>query len=187
MKEDAAKLPDHGKAPADASWQGAGAESSSRHHYLFGHVALRGIFFENPRMFLQTLEMFGEKLLVRLWHETGRHLHDGQASAPPALATGLAYSIRELRPKLNAVIVVLPPPQRPTEAYFVAMLMPLAKADLKPRYLTLERSVHDDEPGTMLGEWIGDRHYQLGPGPVSNLGSFVACLTTLTQEPSPSG
>ena len=80
-------------------------------------------------------------------------------------------------PSREIVVVVLPKPEHGAESYFVALVV---EANGSARYFTLEHSWNlDDSPRTVLGEWVADRHYNLGTGPDPTEAGFVEAVSRI--------
>lgn len=147
------------------------------HHYLFVHRHLRDAFFRDPAAAVEAFrhpEAAGRAR--RLWAALGEDL--ARASQPVLAVEGLAVSPSMLAGR-RAVVITLPAPEAPSEAWFVALVGPSPTDD--PRYLTLERSVSlAAEPGpdpVMLCEWTADgKHVNYGPQTGHTLERFEALV-----------
>lgn len=145
-------------------------------HYHFAHVALPEAARSDPAGFFSALEGAGAgEYLLDLWRNCRAQF---PSSEDRAESGGLAGSVRELACGLRCALVVMPPPERMTEAHLAAaVLVPgrrrlgLFKAPDGVRYFTLEIT-YDDERRELsnLCEW------QFGPeGERSRLGLGTGC------------
>ena len=147
------------------------------HHYQFAHRWLRDIALrygsdfvrDNPRGNLTGA-------LVAMWHEVGTRLPEVQRLAPDGLATDLRPD-----PSTPMVVVTMPAARHMVEAHFAAIVL----CDEQTRYFVLEESWSPTEPvATVLGEWIGDSHINLGPGPAPDRTAFIEAVLTRVQPHS---
>ena len=163
---------------------------SRPHHYVFGHIALRQIFFHNPPAFVTALAERGEELLKQIWDDVGERIEENEADAVRLPSEGLALTTRKIEPRTLAVVVSLPCPEEATEAYFVGLILSPAQKELwellsaeerVARYVTLELGVNSlsGETRTVLCEWAGESHRNLGEGPEATVDAFVGKLSEM--------
>lgn len=137
------------------------------HHYRFAHQRLPQIMLD-PGVDVLALAAAGrlDSALRSTWTAAAHGIDEAERLAPDGLAGELHGA--------DLVLVTLPPPMGPAEAYFVA----LAAAGSTRRYFTLEMSVSlfGDGAGTVLGEWTADRHVNYGPGPAPTAPDFLAAV-----------
>jgi hypothetical protein len=154
-------------------------------HYKFAHHALRQAAMENPAKCLGLLQSpVAQRFLNELWEavRTGC-MQSAEPGLPPEPgAEGLEADMTQVGP-YSAVIVTLPKPMVPTEAFFVAMVLRSyiraedgLTVDRHPvlLYYTLEYGGirEDGSPRTILGEWQAGTHLAYGDGPVPDSSAF---------------
>ena len=166
---------------------------SRPHHYVFGHVALRQIFFENPEGLVGALIGRGNDLLLQIWEDVGSMVEESEESAESLMPEGLAGVTCEIGSGILAVIVSLPTPEEMPESHFVALVYrPSRKKALGllgsekeiARYITLEYGVDllENRVNTVLCEWTKDAHLNLGEGPEATLKAFTDRLREMVAE-----
>jgi hypothetical protein len=142
-------------------------------HYSFAHLFLRDKAFGNPVTTVDLLSQEnGAKYLQSLWITRGFATKDANDDfiGPDGIECSSFLAGDEYR----GVIVKFPEPVGQPEAYFIAIVVPTeAKRDDKCscRYFTLELSSAAPD-ATILGEWIGELHSNLGSGPPAAQGYF---------------
>ncbi|MCX5207834.1 hypothetical protein OG689_00610 [Kitasatospora sp. NBC_00240] len=151
------------------------------HHYRFAHQVLAGLARDlGPRMLEGVpAQGFGAGL-VTLWDDFG-----GRLPAEERLPSdGLDAHLITLGPH-RLLVVVLPRPAGPAEAYYTAVVQPDGADHC--RYFTLELAVNPftGEPYTVLGEWADGSHANLGSGPAPELAAFLTAVVALLDEPAP--
>ncbi len=162
------------------------------HHYVFGHIALRQLFFHNPPAFVAALASRGEELAKQIWDDVGEKIEEDEGEAVRLPSQGLACSTHDIGSGAVAVIVSLPPPEETTEAYFVGLVLRLPQKKLwgllgtekgMARYITLERGINIIEGGerTFLCEWSGDDHLNMGDGPDPTVSAFAHKLAEMVR------
>ncbi|MGV9266223.1 hypothetical protein ACWDRR_16345 [Kitasatospora sp. NPDC003701] len=151
------------------------------HHYRFAHKVLAGLARDLGPKMLDAVppQGFGAGL-VSLWGDFGGSLPAGDRLP----SDGLDANLITLGPH-RLLVVVLPRPAAPAEAYYTAVVQP-AGAD-HCRYFTLEHAVDPftGEPYTVLGEWADGSHLNLGSGPAPGLATFLEAVVALLAEPAP--
>ena len=159
-------------------------------HYVFAHYVLRDLAFKHPLGCVGYLHSPDkEKMLASLWQEVGENCKasgsgdDGYVGGPPPTVRHAAIG------SFPSAIVVMPEPQGPTEAYFVAIVLHVDVAAIQrgedapqqPQlsYYTLEKGVTlGGESRTVLCGWnAGGAHLNYGDGPPADFDAFVAAVT----------
>lgn len=167
------------------------------HHYVFAHRLVPAIFYLNPARFLQVLAARGEHFLRLLWKlARGRGI---RAFVSQVSAKGLQHEILKLDEETTAALIVLPPPKRMAEAYFVAPVYRPRTRDGLPtrggalvRYVTLEWGIQVDlSPRTVLCEWVTSdkwqsdiQHVNHGDGPEPTPSAFLEAIRSLIEDRS---
>ncbi|MFJ8435895.1 hypothetical protein ACIQ9P_31795 [Kitasatospora sp. NPDC094019] len=149
------------------------------HHYRFAHKVLADLARDlGPRMLDSEPEQGFGPGLVALWNNFGEQLPPADRLPSEGLNADLITLGRH-----RLLVVVLPRPAAPAEAYYAAVVQP-GGAD-RCRYLTLELALNPftGEPYTVLGEWADGSHLNLGPGPASDLSGFLTAVVDLLAEP----
>jgi hypothetical protein len=150
-----------------------------RHHYIFAYKALCDLGLRDPQKFYGLVSSAGLHFLQALWARVGQDVSPDERLS----GTTLGCSKHALRSGAEAIVVAMPPPERITEAWFVAFVRAPSAARL--RCMTLEKSIDfasNDMNATTLGEWIGHpdtQHLNHGLGPAPTLADFVARLEQL--------
>ncbi|MER8188282.1 hypothetical protein [Kitasatospora sp. NPDC094015] len=151
------------------------------HHYRFAHRVLADLARDpGPRMLDADPEYDFVPGLVSLWKDFGERL----PAADRLPSDGLRANLFLLGPH-RLLVVELPRPAAPAEAYFTAVVQP-GGAD-HCRYFTLELAVNPftGETYTVLGEWADGSHLNLGPGPASDLSGFLTAVVDVLAESEP--
>ncbi len=154
------------------------------HHYAFAHRALPAMGAE-PSYIAALLEpQHAQRILDALLNDVGRSCREHEEPEVPRDGLrGLPTTIGGHR----AIIVQLPPVQRPAEAHFVALVEVRQPNALlffarKPviRCFTLEHGHDlDGSTRTVLCEWAGGRHGNLGTGPEASVAGFGRAIARL--------
>lgn len=146
-------------------------------HYAFAHLFLRDKAFANPVATVNELSREkGTQYLKILWSTIG-HKNKGKNDnfIPP---DGLACHPIRVGDRHRGVIVKMPEPLGPAEAYFIAIVIP---ADALPverclcRYYTLELSANWPSE-TVFCEWTAGAHMNRGSGVPPILDAFKALV-----------
>ena len=139
------------------------------HHSEFVHTALREAFFADPQGVLIALTKRGEQPLIELWDKISMAMepHGGERHR----ASDLGVDLINVSHDVACVLVTLPKPTEPAEAYFVALIANAASF----RYLTLEKptilaSGADPEQGHLC-EWTAEGMHLESMMPVLPLAS----------------
>lgn len=143
------------------------------HHYAFAHRELPRACREFGGD-LVAAAAAGTLDLVRVWNAVGEALPPGDRLPPD----GLWWRHRDT-PLGAAVLVGLPAPQRPAEAYYVLLL--------PPRTATLELGwdLMNSRWYTVLGAWDESRHLNYGAGPDPDPEAFVEAALARLEPPDP--
>jgi hypothetical protein len=162
------------------------------HHYVFGHIALRQLFFYNPPGFVGALADRGAELVKQIWDDVGKKVQEGELEATPLSSRGLDCSTHDLGSGTVAVVVALPRPEKTAEAHFVGLVLRMPKKRLwgllgrgkgVARYITLEHGVNiEGGDRTVLCEWSGEGHHNMGNGPEATVSAFVQKLGEMVNE-----
>lgn len=174
-------------------------EDGPRHHYVLGHVTLRQICKENPLVFFEVMvSSRKDKFLEVIWQVVRKSC---DSSGDPL------FSIEDVdinTCRINnypAIIVAMPPPTKPPEAYFVGIVLKVNElSESMPErsdfyYITLERGLDfsDGSEYTVLCEWIEKdgvvTHKQLAEdsSPVTQAAFIAAMEKIIRQRPGSLG
>ncbi|MFZ1699255.1 MAG: serine/threonine-protein kinase [Pyrinomonadaceae bacterium] len=150
-------------------------------HYSFAHRFLRDKAFSYPGPLLADLARpTAAKYLSVFWVSNATDTCGPNDQLIPP--DGLSCKAFTLERGYAGAIVKLPDPAAPSEAFFVAIIMPDAEifgSDARVRFLTLESSPCRSN-GTIIGEWIGeDMHKNYGPGPVPTFQNFYELVDNI--------
>jgi len=154
-------------------------------HYKFAHQALRRAAMENPAKCVGLLQSpVAQRFLNDLWDAVRTNCMQSAEAGQPAEPgpQGLEADMTQVGP-YSAVIVKLPKPQVPTEAFFVGMVLRSyvraedgLTVDRHPvlLYYTLEHGGlrEDGSPKTILCEWQAGLHLAYGDGPPPDSSAF---------------
>ncbi|HEX8329660.1 MAG TPA: hypothetical protein VF629_19135 [Hymenobacter sp.] len=160
------------------------------HPYNFAHVLLPQLAWRRPGSVRRELSdpYLARELLLYVWEKAAENL-PAKEKVPPA---GLRLSWHEVAGRA-AALLHLPPPQATMEAHFSALVYeetdePAATEaeEIRPRYFTLEATLGLSGPAgtpTVVGEWAGEVHRHLLPGPAggqpSTLEGFLKALAAV--------
>jgi hypothetical protein len=186
------RLPKRGDllGPSDEAREAdpGGAERSA-HHYVLGHVALRKVCQGDPLSFFSTMASPDrERFLEEIWRSVREYCDDdGEPTFSISELSVLTTRIGES----PALLIRMPPPARPLEAHFVAIILKVAPGveelpeEPEFEYFTLERGVQTDgSECTFLCAWqMDDTHSNFGEGPPANEQDFIAAIESLGREP----
>ncbi len=153
-----------------------------RHHYVFAHQALREACADDPAGFFERMRGESWRTAVNdLWTLVGWQLEaEASEELDPEEIEVEACTLRGS----PCVLVRMPPPIAVGEAHFVALVLCAAPGDPASvseepafRCFTLERTwSRNDEPRTVIGEWVGDRHLNFADGPGPDATAFLGML-----------
>lgn len=160
------------------------------HPYNFTHVLLPQLAWRRPVSVRRELtdSYLAKELLLYVWDKAAENLSASERVAPK----GLRLSWHEVAGRVTALFH-LPPPQATMEAHFSALVYEeedepaeTEAEELRPRYFTLEAALGLSGPAgtpTVVGEWAGEMHRQLGRGPAggrpNTAGAFLEALATV--------
>lgn len=142
------------------------------HPYNFTHVLLPQLAWRRPVSVRRELTdpYLAKELLLYVWDKAAENLPASERVVPK----GLRLSWHEVAGRVTALFH-LPPPQATMEAHFSALVYEeedepaeTEAEELRPRYFTLEAALGLSGPAgtpTVVGEWAGEVHRQLGWGP----------------------
>jgi hypothetical protein len=140
-------------------------------HYFVAHVALRDIALRGEGLPPSAAEPgrahgFFAMILTKM----APHLGVAETDAD-RLAQGFAIHHRRIG-EAEAAIVELPPPEGPTECYFVAIVP--SRGGQPAQFFTLEKA---GGVVVLLGGWSADEeHLDFGEGPVPTVDAFVTAV-----------
>lgn len=129
-------------------------------HYLFAHRILSGLLQSDPDGFRAALLKEGNDLLKRLWIHAGQH-------GKPSPGGNPTFSVHQVSAAKEALLIQLPPPQEPPEAYFVAFFNDTVYT------LELGRDLSGDQKCTYVCSWSDTTHANLGQGPEPEREAFL--------------
>lgn len=146
------------------------------HHYLFAHRVLPKLALKHGA---KMLEMAKEARLTpaleRTWDDAG----SGVPKDDRLGHDGLESSVHRLQ-AADLVLIRLPPAQHAAEAHFVAITIPSPNDTGQPRavrYFALEFGWQmNDQPRTVLCEWVERSHVNMGDGPPVRASAFIAAV-----------
>jgi hypothetical protein len=146
------------------------SDAARRHHYLFAHRALPGTVLRHGADLVAAVRD-GRLALDGFWDQVGQTLPEDER-LPSA---GLAVSDHHIDDS-DVLLVTFPVPVGPPEAHFAAIA--LSTHDGRVRYITLERGLipADGTRYTVLCEWTGEHHVNLGAGPEPEPDAFLSAL-----------
>lgn len=142
------------------------------HPYNFAHVLLPQLAWRRPVAVRRELAdpYLARELLLYVWDKAAENV----AAADRVPSKGLRLTWHEVAGRATALLH-LPAPQATMEAHFSALVYeddeePAENEaeETRPRYFTLEAALGLSGPAgtpTVVGEWAGDTHRQLGRGP----------------------
>jgi hypothetical protein len=149
-------------------------------HYTFAYKAIPILFHNQSKEFLTHLEKDGLNFLNFYWDYVATETDDEGKST----SDGLAYEIRNIENGKSMVLITLPHPRKPPEAYFLALITPPPKRSFLPwqnqtRVIGLE-SRHE---GTHLCD-LTPRAIRVdqGIGPRPVLGDFYQAVNKLINK-----
>jgi hypothetical protein len=152
-------------------------DAPRRQHYYFAHQYLRERAQQHPALLIRELRKeSATKYLGFLWITRGSAVVDNEGDFIPA--TGLRCFPIDIADSYYGALVQFPTPEKMTEAYFVAILMPTGKEDPAfCEFYTLEFTMNEDRRnGTILGKWQGGSHFNFGAGPPPDKQAFLEAL-----------
>lgn len=155
-----------------------------RQHYYFAHNFLRDRAFEHPKLFV---EKFREKLATKylrfLWLTTGNLSKADEDDFIPD--DGLQCFPIDIGDKYYGVLIQFPTPQKMTEAYFAAIILPIDADDsMLCNFFTLEFTINNDgSEGTVVGKWNSrGSHFSLVAKSAPEKEAFVETVRQLVLD-----
>jgi hypothetical protein len=148
-------------------------------HYMFAHVVLRDLFFNDRDRLIQDI-LSKENGLQNFWYQVG-DFYASSFDGPKQLdASGIVVETTEFDGRLFAVIQ-LPKPEQSPEAYFIGLIMPHSSFS-KSRYITLEYGKGEgNQSFTVLCEWDGENHLNYGEGCEPTIENFKDTLISMAE------
>lgn len=131
------------------------------HHYLFSHMILPKLLFENPQQLVEKLLTHGKTFLITLWDTCADKISGIKEKIP---SSGLDCKIIKVKDNISIILISLPKPLKSTEAYLTAIVYRQNKLFLNrqkgiARYITLERTIGNGDNTAVLCEWeINDKN-----------------------------
>jgi hypothetical protein len=161
-----------------------------RHHYQFAHLALRGVCAGDPVRFFAIMGSSHQAGLIRdIWSEVCERCD------PLENTEILPDEIKVTCARLGVypiILVEMPEVKAPAEAIYIAIVLLSDKVFEAPpdevdfRYFTLELGEDlDGDVRTVLCEWSGDSHLNMGDGPAPDLEGFAAEVQKYLKPPFP--
>lgn len=153
-------------------------DAPRRQHYYFAHQYLRDRAQQNPEPLVDNLRKeTGTKYLKFLWVSRGFAAKREEDDFIPA--DGLKCFPIEIGNEYFGALVEFPTPEKMTEAYFAAIILPVrAQPSVPAEFFTLEFSLNRSE-GTILCKWVEGSHFNLGDGPPPQREAFVEAISKL--------
>ncbi|MDP6636423.1 MAG: hypothetical protein QGG42_16100 [Phycisphaerae bacterium] len=168
-----------GAAPSDPETSG------SRHHYAFGHIALRQICKTNPLGFFGAMASEDRDRFSReIWDSVCKHCDE--TGSPAFTISDVKISTLRVA-DYPAILIRMPPPANTAEAHLIAIVLKLKRETTTPpdnvefAYFTLEKGVDTDgTERTVLCSWsMDDVHSNYGYGPPVDEREFLAAVEKL--------
>ena len=160
------------------------------HHYVFAHQALRQVAFDAPLPIMGILASADRsRFLSDLWTSVDEHCRQRGETSTINPAEMVVHTGRV--GEFPCAIVEMPEPWFVTGAHFVALVLAVPLAQIKPEttdlplyYYTLEKGASFDGPErTVLCAWTKDgTHLNYGAGPEATVGAFVAEIEKRMKE-----
>ena len=150
-------------------------------HYTFAYKAIPILFHNQNKQFLTHLEKDGLQFLNFYWDYVATETDDEGKSS----SAGMAYEIREIEGGKKMVLITLPHPRKPPEAYFLALITPPPKRNLLPwRNNSRVIGLESRPEGTHLCEVTPQRAIRVdqGIGPRPVLGDFYQAVCRLVDK-----
>ena len=166
------------------------------HHYIFCHRALPQIFLANPKRIMERIHSPEQRDFIRaIWEMV---CDDVDKSGDPEFDSNDITIQTKIISGMLAAMIIMPPPQKNTEAYMTAMILvehpSITEPDemiITPRYFTLEKGVRltqsegdavTESTRTVLCEWTADgTHLNLGDGPSPTVEAFTNTISQRIQ------
>jgi hypothetical protein len=150
-------------------------------HYFFAHYALRELAHHDSTGTVATLYSSDAKAFLNRVLEMVVNVN--KIARLDFTAEDIGIHTGKFG-RHSYVILEMPPPQAPTEAHFIALILVIAEdatyesARHAPlHYFTLEQGITLGTPRTTFAEWTADgTHANMGDGPSPDVESFRAFL-----------
>ncbi len=158
-------------------------DAPRRQHYHFAHQYLPERACQHPKLLVEKLrEKSATSYLSFLWVSRGLAVKGEHEEFIPA--DGLECCPIEIGDDYYGALVRFPTPQKMAEAYFVAIVLPVANsASASCQFFTLEFSMDADRTKrTALGEWVDGSHFNLGSGPPPEKEAFLEAMAELVES-----
>ncbi len=155
-------------------------------HFTFAYKAIPILFHNQTKDFLTHLEKDGIKFLNFYWDYVATETdEEGKSSS-----SGMAFEIRQIEGGKKMVLITLPHPRKPPEAYFLALITAPPQRSLLPwRNNCRVFGLESREEGTHLCEVTPRRavvvDQGIGPRPV--LGEFYQAVNRIINKRNKSG
>jgi hypothetical protein len=162
---------------------------SRQHHYYYAHRHLPAVLFQEDDTIVKLLFESKEELCLRHLQIRWEVLGENFEVEDRVSDEGLALSRHELIDGYQAVLIQLPPPREPVEAFMVVVIRRpevrgwFRRQSATLRYFTLELGVE----GNVLCEWQhrdsggnqGISHLNYGEGPAASPNAFLNAVEML--------
>jgi hypothetical protein len=162
-------------------------DAPRRQHYFFAHQYLRERAQQVPKLLVANLRKeSGTRYLSSLWVTQGFAAKREEDDFIPA--DGLKCFPIEIGNEYYGALVQFPTPQKMTEAYFAAIILPVDETASPPcEFFTLEFSLNNDRSKTTVLGLRGDTtHFNLGSGPLPDKEAFLGAINKLVlNRPEP--
>jgi hypothetical protein len=156
------------------------SSSRGKHHWVFARVALHEVCRKDPLAFVAMMTPnLRTKFIAGLWDLVCARC-DGHGS--PGCSPADIKVAQKSTEKHLLTLVLMPPPTRANEAYFVAVYVehPKDRSSRNFRYFLLERGEGlNEEMITFVCELRDDARYNYGPGPRPNPFEFLRFVEQL--------
>ncbi len=162
-----------------------GARKQSPHHYIFAHVALRQVCFANPLGFFALMaypyrQKFLDDLWRQIWENCDREGKDQLSMQDIKIETVTID-------KYPAILVQMPTPCYPGEAYMICIILKVLLNNLKQemddvqvRYFTLEKGIDISGRDRIVScVWDKEIHVNYGDGPEPTAPEFMDAIRKL--------
>lgn len=141
-------------------------------YYAFAHQAIPDIFFNDPKLFFDTLIEHGPIFPRYIWKQLEKLAQPEYESRSKEILVDFSNI-----GNISVALITLPPPNHPTEVFFIALLHypKTSSQNNLYRLLTLEYGVNlDGEAYAVFSEWENkDMHRNLGVVPTPTKESFL--------------
>jgi hypothetical protein len=143
--------------------------------YSFTYNTLKSYFFEYPEYVFNRLnrnDVYSKVVLISIWENTLEALNIDEEE--DSLWEELDLKATKINDELEIIIIHLPEPIEPVEAWFVALTRQQKGDTDKYRFFTLEYGLDPDyKPVTVFCELNNSSHSNYGDGPEPNAELFL--------------